>query len=80
MVNVQYFLMLHRLHELRVLPDTVDMYASVDCVPSAFPTTDDDFDPIYNRKLFLSEDVGIPDPDKEAVNISDELKSKLKEF
>lgn len=78
--TLQHFLILHRTHELRVLPDTVDKYASFVGVPQSFPTDNDDPDPLYNRKIFLSQDVGKPEPEQEANNLPNSVIEKLKKF
>lgn len=78
--NLQHFLMLHRTHELRVLPDTVQKYESFIGIPQSFPTTNDDPDPSSNRKLFFSQDAGKPDPEKEANDLPQDVIEKLKLF
>lgn len=79
-IDVQHFMMLHRTHELRVLPDTVDRYATDIGVPHTSPGFDDDTDPLSNRLIFLDSDVGTPDPESEANNLPNELVEKLKRF
>ncbi len=80
LINIQKSLMIHRTHELRVLPDTVDKYATDVGIPHSFPGFDDDRDPESNRLLFLSTDVGTPNPEFETNNLSEELIEKLKKF
>jgi hypothetical protein len=78
--DLQHFLILHRTHELRVLPETVGKYASELSVPHSFPTFDDDPDPEYNRIAFLSQDPGKPDPVKEGDELPEDVIKKLRIF
>jgi hypothetical protein len=77
--DLQHFLMKHRTHELRVLPDTVDIYAADIGFPHSFPCSDDS-DPEYSRSAFLASDVGCPSPQAEMEKLPDSVIEKLKEF
>jgi hypothetical protein len=77
--DLQHFLILHRTHELRVLPDTVDVYATDLGFPHSFPC-EENGDVQYSRSVFLQSDVGYPDPKKEMQNLPDDVVEKLKKF
>ncbi|MCY7296227.1 hypothetical protein [Alteromonas sp. a30] len=79
-VNLQHFLMLHRGHELRVLPDTVDKLARDKGFPNTWVGENNDPDPDYDRLSFLNQDVGIPDPESEMENLPNELLERLSKF
>lgn len=77
--DLQQFLITHRIHELRVLPESVDMYAKNEGVPHSFP--DGDFgDPEYSRAKFYTGSVERPDPILDRARITEELIEKLSEF
>lgn len=78
--KLQHFLMLHRNHELRVLPDTVHKYAGDLGVPQSFPCDADDADPEYNKTTFFLSDTGKPDPEKEADELPESVIERLREF
>ena len=72
--------MLHRNHELRVLPDTVEKYAGNLGIPQSFPDDDKTADPEYNRTAFFLRDVGRPDPENEADDLPESVIERLREF
>jgi hypothetical protein len=69
---------LHRTHELRVLPDTVEKYASDIGFPQSFPELDRRWP--ENRVNFLETDVGTPDPDREATELPPDVIKVLRSF
>lgn len=77
--ELQHFLMLHRNHELRVLPDTAQKYAGDLDIPQSFPCADDS-DPEYDRTAFFLKDTGVPDPEKEADELPESVIDRLREF
>lgn len=79
-INISHFLMLHRLHELRVLPDSVERFADDKGFPHSWPDTDDDPDILHNRKYFLQKEITTPNPDEDINNLSDEAILKIKKF
>jgi hypothetical protein len=78
--ELQHFLMLHRNHELRVLPETVERYSGDLGIPQSFPDDDKTTDPEYNRAAFFLRDTGKPDPVKEAEELPESLIKRLQEF
>ena len=77
---LDHFLMLHRTHELRVLPDLADKYSTDLGFPHSFPTLDDDGSEEYSREAFLNIDLGDVDPEEDMVNLSNDVIEKLKKF
>ena len=77
--DLQHFMMLHRCHELRVLPSEADKFAKHVGVPHSFPV-DDDAEPEYNRRLFFKSDTKVPDSKSETDALSEELIEKLNSF
>ena len=74
------FLMLHRTHELRVLPELAAKYSTDVAFPHSFPTVDDQGSEEYSRKVFLSTDLGDVDPEEDMANLSNDVIEKLKKF
>ena len=79
-INISHFLMLHRGHELRVLPDSVEKYASVIGFPHGWPDSDDDLDPNHSRTIFLDTEIPRPSADEDLKNLPKNLIDKLKKF
>lgn len=77
--DLQHFLMLHRCHELRVLPSEADRYAEHVGIPNSFPFGDD-AEPEYNRAGFYRSETKIPDGRSEADAFPEELIKKLNSF
>jgi len=77
--NLQHFMMLHRCHELRVLPSEANIYAVHVGIPQSFPF-DDGADPDYNRGLFFKTNTKAPDGKSETNALPEELIEKLKSF
>ncbi len=65
--EINQFFMIHLAHEMRVLPDNAEVYASTD-FPNGFPVIDEDDtpdpDPRYSRKEFFCQAVTLPDGDE----------------
>lgn len=78
--ELQHFMMLHRNHELRVLPDTVEKYAGDLGIPQSFPDDDKTTDQEFNRTAFFLKDTGKPDPVKEADELPPSLIERLRKF
>ncbi|WP_020405396.1 hypothetical protein [Hahella ganghwensis] len=70
---LQFFLMKHRLHEIRVLPDTVKKYETQNSsgIPDPYP----DYEK-YGE--YMKAPIVKPDPDKEADILDKALIEKLK--
>lgn len=79
-VNIDHFLMLHRGHELRVLPDSAAKYAENIGFPHEWPDDNDDLDPRHNRSSFLDKEIPRPDSDQDLNNLSKELVERLRRF
>lgn len=77
---LDHFLMLHRGHELRVLPGTVERFAERESFPTSWPDQDNDEDPAYDRLKFLSSHAPRPDPQADLENVSDETRKKIRRF
>ena len=70
--------MVHRTHELRVLPDTVmqyETYGSRTFIDNIIDEDDDE--PMSNRQMFFEKSIEPPDPVAEADNLPDELIKRL---
>jgi len=80
LINVQHFLMLHRGHELRVLPDTAEKYANDIGFPHSWPDSNDDLDENHNRLKYLEQKVLKPSPENELDILPQEVIEKLKTF
>jgi hypothetical protein len=76
--RLQHFLMVHRSHELRVLPEYIEQYATEQALPSGFPTNEEDDDPDYNLIDFFKQNAGTPDPHKEADDLPLSLVDRLR--
>ena len=63
---LDHFLMMHRTHELRVLPDSIEKHMKGVDFPESFPVDEDSTDPSFNRLTFLNQPVGKVDPAREA--------------
>ncbi|WP_152511469.1 MULTISPECIES: hypothetical protein [unclassified Labrenzia] len=64
MEELQHFLFVHRGHELRVVPETVNRRdANIEFV---FPADDDTADPLFNRSSFFDSGHDKADPEREA--------------
>jgi len=74
--ELQHFLMVHRGHELRVVPETVQYLNS--SIEFVFPTDDDTNDPLFNRSIFFENANSKPDPIKDADNLSNDVIRRLK--
>lgn len=79
-VNLQHFMMLHRGHELRVLPDTVDKFSTEKGFPNRWVGENNDPDPDYDRLDFLNSSVGHPNPKSEAETLACDVIEKLSKF
>jgi len=77
--ELDHFLMLHRSHELRVLPETADLHATDIGFPNSFPV-DDDSSKEYNRLVFLSQSVGEVDPCRDLESLKPEIIKNLEKF
>lgn len=77
---LEHFLVMHRSHEIRILPETVDQYSTHIGIPQSFPLFDDDPSPEDNRLVFLRQPVGTLDPQREADDLPPDVVSRLKEF
>lgn len=77
---LQQFLMLHRGHELRILPDTVEKYESKTSkgIPHRFPLDDSKEECSYES--YFSIKIEKPDPEKEADDLPIDLIDRLKKF
>lgn len=75
---LQHFLMLHRTHELRVLPDTVAKYVTDIGFPQSFPELDRRWP--ESRVNFLEIDVGTPDPEREVDELAPDVVKVLRSF
>lgn len=75
--ELQHFLMVHRGHELRVVPETVQHRDS--SIEFVFPTDDDTNDPLFNRSTFFESGNCEPDPITDANNLSDDVIRRLKD-
>lgn len=79
-VNLDHFLMLHRGHELRVLPDTVQVHVTDGAFPDSWPDMDGDVDLNHDRTRFLQQVPRKPDADAELKTLSDDVIEKLSRF
>jgi len=72
---LQLFLLKHRTHELRVLPESIQMYEEHlgGGVPNSWPSSDEYQD-------YLKQDLDPPDPVLEAQSLDDGVIAKLKNF
>ncbi len=77
--ELSHFLMLHRGHELRVVPDVIDGPPYGVDLPQGFPSDDDTSDPNFNRSVFFARDPVKPDPEADAANLPAELIRRLRE-
>lgn len=77
--ELQHFMMLHRCHELRVLPSDADRYAEHLGLPNSFPCFEDS-EPGYIRENFFRSNMKAPDGKSEADALPKELVKKLKLF
>ncbi|GAC1032636.1 hypothetical protein thsps21_34650 [Pseudomonas sp. No.21] len=77
--DLQQFLVVHRVHELRVLPESVDMYADNVGVPHSSPDGNCG-DSEYSRTKFFTGSVEKPNPELDKVRITEELIEKLRRF
>ena len=78
--NLAHFLMLHRCHELRVLPETAGALATREEFPTAWPDQPGDPDPAHDRTRFLARDPGRPDPVAETAALPERVKARIAEF
>jgi hypothetical protein len=80
--EVQHFLMLHRTHELRVLPEHIEKYFDENTEPVRVVTRDtdeyelDDYE--YSRSEFFAADPGKLDPGAEADALPPHVIRKLR--
>lgn len=78
-LDVQQFLMAHRLHELRVLPGNVERFASDLGVPHSFPSSGD-IDGIQEREALARRTREAPNPEGDLSNLDPDLLDKLSLF
>jgi len=74
--ELQHFLMVHRGHELRVVPETVQHLDS--SIEFVFPTDNDTNDPLFNRSIFFENGNCKPDSIKDAEKLSNDVIRRLK--
>jgi len=76
--DLQQFLVTHRLHELRVLPGSVERFASNIGVPHSFPGKDDDG--LKERKTLAEMTRKPPNPDFDLEQMDQLVIEKLRDF
>ncbi|WP_152032919.1 hypothetical protein [Gallaecimonas mangrovi] len=79
-LNIQQFFVIHRGHELRVLPDTVEKYVENSSFPHSWPSEDNDVDERFDRVKFFEVNVSNIDPKKETEDLPIDLINKIKRF
>lgn len=77
-LDLQQFLVAHRLHELRVLPENVEKFASDIGVPHSFPGNDDGG--IEERHALAEMTREPPNPDFDLEQLDQAVVEKLKWF
>lgn len=78
-LDLQQFLLAHRLHELRVLPGNAERYASDVGMPHGFPGSDDN-DGLKERQRLANMTKEPPDPESDLAQLDVGLIERLKEF
>lgn len=78
-LDVQQFLMAHRVHELRVLPGNVEEFASDWGVPHGFPSSGD-IDGIREREALAKRTKDAPIPEEDISKFDSVLIEKLRLF
>ena len=74
--ELQQFLFVHRGHEIRVIPETVNTRDS--SIEFVFPIDDETNDPLFKRSCFFSSGESKADPNIDADRLPDDVIRRLK--